>query len=304
MRVLLVSCNRERLPDPVLPIGLFLLAANLPSRHPRNIEDVLFRTDPAASVRDAVRTFRPDLVALGLRNGVSSDHAAPGDVHAGYREIAAAVRESTSAPMVIGGSAFSVFPRELMEVMDADFGLEGEAEDTFPLLVDALEAGLSTPEIPGLWFRHGDTFVGIPRGESGRGQSVAGVDLNRIAFPDLSQVDPQYFAEGACLPVQTRRGCAFQCAHCTYPSIEGRLVRCMRPERAVDAMFNAMEHAPAARHLFVVDSVFTYPRNHALAVAREMARRHFPLPWTAYANPVGFDTELAQAMAEARCVGL
>ena len=58
------------------------------------------------------------------------------------------------------------------------------------------------------------------------------------------------------------------------------------------------------RHFFFVDSVFNDPRKHALAVCAELIRRKLPIRWNAFCNPVGFDLELARAMAQAGCNGV
>jgi radical SAM superfamily enzyme YgiQ (UPF0313 family) len=54
----------------------------------------------------------------------------------------------------------------------------------------------------------------------------------------------------------------------------------------------------------MVDSVFNLPKSHAKAVCREMIDRQVAIPWTCYANPLGFDLELAELMAEAGCAGM
>jgi hypothetical protein len=54
----------------------------------------------------------------------------------------------------------------------------------------------------------------------------------------------------------------------------------------------------------VVDSVFNLPRSHAKAVCRELAARDWRVPWTCYANPLGFDRELAQLARAAGCAGM
>ena len=40
--------------------------------------------------------------------------------------------ESCTAPVVVGGSGFSVMPAELMDRLNAEFGISGEGEEAFP----------------------------------------------------------------------------------------------------------------------------------------------------------------------------
>jgi tRNA A37 methylthiotransferase MiaB len=112
-----------------------------------------------------------------------------------------------------------------------------------------------------------------------------------------------YQRRGGFVGVQTKRGCPFKCTYCIYPKLEGRRYRLRPPEAVVREVAEAAGQS-RARHFFFVDSVFNDPRAHALAVCRELARRKLPVRWSAFCNPVGFDAELARAMAEAGCEGV
>ena len=68
MRVSFVSGNREKLPDPVVPLGLLCVAASTPGRHETCLIDLCFAEDPLATLEREIREFRPDLVAVGMRN--------------------------------------------------------------------------------------------------------------------------------------------------------------------------------------------------------------------------------------------
>ncbi len=50
--------------------------------------------------------------------------------------------------------------------------------------------------------------------------------------------------------------------------------------------------------------MFNDPREHALAVCAALSRRRLPIRWMAFCNPVGFDAEMARAMAQSGCEGL
>jgi radical SAM superfamily enzyme YgiQ (UPF0313 family) len=69
-------------------------------------------------------------------------------------------------------------------------------------------------------------------------------------------------------------------------------------------MEGVVEAAPEVRHFFIVDSVFNLPRRHAKAICRELASRDWRVPWTCYANPLGFDAETARLAVRAGCAGM
>jgi radical SAM superfamily enzyme YgiQ (UPF0313 family) len=103
--------------------------------------------------------------------------------------------------------------------------------------------------------------------------------------------------------VQTKRGCPFGCIYCIYPQLEGRPYRLRPPEAVIEEIAMVVSRWKS-RHFFFVDSVFNHPRDHALAVCAALGRRRLPMRWMAFCNPVGFDAELAHAMAQAGCEGL
>jgi len=130
------------------------------------------------------------------------------------------------------------------------------------------------------------------------------LDMNTLRAPDRSIVDDRYYTDFGIDSLQTKRGCPLRCDYCTYPIIEGRVGRLREPQGVADEFFEIRDTRPQANHVFIVDSVFNLPRSHAKAVCREMIERGVDLPWTCYANPLGFDEELAERMARAGCAGM
>jgi len=113
----------------------------------------------------------------------------------------------------------------------------------------------------------------------------------------------RYLRRGGFVGVQTKRGCPFGCIYCIYPQLEGRHYR-LRPPETVVQEIETVAVRLKSRHFFFVDSVFNDPRAHALAICTELSRQRLPVRWTAFCNPVGFDAELARAMAQAGCTGV
>lgn len=298
MRIAFVSANRERLPDPVVPLGLLYLAHATPAEHERCLIDLCFEEDPLGHLSRALAAFRPDLVAVGLRNVQGADYGGARPVIELHAKVLRTVRAATAAPVVVGGGGFTVLARGLMERLRPDYGLVGEAERSFPELLRALVAGATDLSRVGglLWWRDGALVVNPP---------PAGFeDLDALGAPDRSLVDPRHYREVGIEPVQTKRGCALRCDYCTYPDIEGRTVRTRAPRLVVDELLACLRQHPEVSHFFLVDAVFTRPPRHAKAVCREMLARGFATPWTCYANPLGFDAELAALMAAAGCAGV
>jgi radical SAM superfamily enzyme YgiQ (UPF0313 family) len=297
MKVAFVSGNREKLPDAVIPLGLLYVAASVADRHSAQLIDLCFEDAPEQAVAAQLTAFEPDVVALGMRNIQNADYSGTANTIAYYGELIDAIRKATPAPIVMGGAGFSVMPAELMERLRPDYGISGEAEESFPALLDALERGSGFDAIPNLHrFLAGVRMVNPP------GQGF--LDMTSIAPPDRSLVDPRYYADYGMESLQTKRGCPLRCDYCTYPIIEGRVGRTRDPAAVADELMAITSRDPNVNHVFIVDSVFNLPRTHAKNVCREMIARGNTTPWTCYANPLGFDAELAGLMAQAGCAGM
>ncbi|MDZ7668582.1 MAG: radical SAM protein [Gammaproteobacteria bacterium] len=301
MRIAFVSGNREKLPDAVVPLGLLYVMASTPDHHEKHLVDLCFESDPQQALKERLTTLAPDLVALGMRNIQNNDYSGINDNVAYYAGLVAAVREVSRAPVVLGGSGFSVMPAELMRRLGADYGISGEGEEAFPRLLAALDQ--PQPDMAGL------TAIGnLHRAEPGRVVSNSAgkgfLDMNSLPVPDRRLADPRYYERYATDAIQTKRGCPLLCDYCTYPVIEGRVGRARRPAAVVDEMFLALQQQPATQHFFVVDSVFNLPRTHAKNVCRELIARNWQVPWTCYANPLGFDQEMADLARQAGCAGM
>lgn len=301
MRIAFVAGNRENLPDPVVPIGLLYVMAATPDKHPKKLIDLCFAKDPFTTLDQQLRTFDPDLVAVGMRNIQNSDYTDTSDNLAYYARLVEVVRVATKAPIVFGGGGFSVLPQALMRRLNIDYGISGEGEGAWGQLLDALEAGEGgTGDLGQVSSLH--RWVS---GELVSNPSRGGfANLDDLAWPDRRQLDKWYYEDAGIENIQTKRGCALRCDYCTYPSIEGRVVRKRDAVAVVDEMQRAIEQHERLNHFFFVDSVFNIPPAHAKSICREMANRDLGVPWTCYANPLGFDQELAGLMAESKCVGM
>ncbi len=302
MKIAFVSGNREQLPDAVTPLGLLYVMSSTPDCHEKHLVDLCFAPDAVQALTAALGELQPDLVAIGMRNIQNNDYSGLSDNLDYYASLVRAVRAASPAPVVLGGSGFSVMPVELMRRLEPDYGIDGEGEVAFPQLVAALEndgTGIDSTRLDAIGALHRRT----PDGIVSNPRSGSFLDMNTLALPDRTLVDARY-DEYAIESIQTKRGCPLRCDYCTYPIIEGRVGRVREPSAVVDEMFRTLEERPETRHFFIVDSVFNLPTLHAKKVCRELIARDWQVPWTCYANPLGFDREFAELAREAGCAGM
>ena len=298
MRIAFISANRERLPDPVLPLGLLYMMGAVGDGHEKTLIDLCFEDRPLEILASRLEEFTPDLVALGMRNIQNADYTDTESTLDYYDQVVRTIRSQSDAPVVMGGGGFSIVPDVLMTRFGLDYGIAGEGERALAELVARLAAG--SRDVGGI--RNLLTRDGTPMpSQSGRRDFL---DLADNIRPDRRWVDARYYEHSGITSIQTKRGCAMTCDYCTYPLIEGRSIR-QRPGDDVANEWEAMVAAsPAIEHVFIVDSVFNLPPSHAREVSRALISRGLETPWTCYLNPVRFDQELADVMARAGCAGV
>lgn len=293
-RVLLVSANRERLPQPVVPLGVLYVAAALRPRFDVDVLDLCFEDDPHGALRRRLVEREPHVVGLALRNLHDNTYGDPSGVVDEYAALARTIRGASPATLVLGGAGFSLQPERLLAALGADHGVVGEGERAMVELVEQLARGERPPRLVSA-----DAVAAAPVALG----SARGAPLDRLPAPLRELTDSRYLAFDGTANVQTKRGCAFSCAYCDYPDLEGRKVRTRSPARVAEEVA-AVAATPGVSHVFFVDSVFNVPRSHATAICDELVALGAPVPWVAYVTPLGLDADLASRMASAGCVGV
>ncbi|HEX9079665.1 MAG TPA: lipid biosynthesis B12-binding/radical SAM protein, partial [Desulfuromonadaceae bacterium] len=287
MRILLLSANRERSPYPVFPIGLSYLAGPLSAAgHELAVVDLCFESEPDRALAESLDAFSPALVVISLRNIDNVSWPNCRSYLAGVREVVAACRGR--ALVVVGGSGFSLMPREILDLLGADYGVVGEGEELLPLLAARLERGEDAAGLPGLLVKGEDGFL-------------PPLPVARIATPERSLFDvARYQREGGMANVQTKRGCPFACVYCTYPLLEGRTVR-LRPIGEIMAELRSLRDDCGVSYVYFVDDIFNYPVEFAAELCGTMTRERLGLNWSAFINPAFMPPDLLDAMLAAGC---
>lgn len=301
MRVLLVSANREHLPDPIFPLGLAYIAAAVRNAgHDIAVADLCFGRKPLRDLHRQVKRFQPDVIGLSLRNVDNAAYPLTVDYLARHREVVDSLHAVSSAPVVLGGSGFSIMPRAYMRELHGDWGIVGEGEHSFVDLLTALEHGMDPAAIPGV----------VPAGPAQPGAPGLALIPQRPANwsenlrPLRSAFDyARYIRRGGTGNIQTKRGCVFKCSYCTYPLLEGSRFRARDAVDVVDEI-ESLQRDYGPHPIFFVDSILNFPGGHVEAICEEILRRDLELRWSCYATPVKLDRRQAQLMALAGCEGI
>jgi radical SAM superfamily enzyme YgiQ (UPF0313 family) len=298
MKVLLVSANTEKLPDPVYPIGAAYVAdAARRAGHEVAAVDLCFATDVAATLAPVLAAEQPDAIGISLRNLDSSAFPLNTSYIDDYARLVATLRALSGAPIILGGAGFTVMPQTVLAHLHADVGVVGEGERLFPWTLGHLAE--STPLVSDSTALCEPLNAGVC--VHARTRSA---DLDTLCTPARDLFDAAvYYERGGTLNVQTKRGCVFDCAFCSYPLIEGRKVRARSPRAVVDEIAQ-MQAERGVRHVFFVDNIFNFPMEHAKEICADLVRRRLDIEWSAYLNPKLVDAELVRLMAASGCKGI
>ncbi|AFS53705.1 lipid biosynthesis B12-binding/radical SAM protein [Leptospirillum ferriphilum] len=305
MDLFLISANRENFPDPVYPLGAAYVAdaARRAGHHVRT-RDLMWEKDPPLALLEDIRRHPPDAIALSFRNLDNAAWPLTRNYLPSYRLLVQNIRKalpSREIPLILGGSAFSLLPDLLLEELDGDYGISGEGERSFPLLLDTLEQGGSLNGIPGLVQKKGSggsTLINPPHFRSHPSDRIRADPPDRSLF-DLSR----YARSGGMANIQTKRGCPFHCKYCTYPLLEGDTFRLRESQDVVDEI-ERLVTKDRIRSFFIVDSIFNAPPDHAHRVSEEILRRKLKIRWSCYVTPSGLTRDLLEVMKRAGCDGI
>ena len=288
-KVLLVNTNQETNPYPVPPLGLCLVAGVLSGEYEVRLFDGTFTG--TSGLAETLEAFKPDYVGVTIRNIDDMDILDPTRYLEPIRDtFIKTIRKHSRAPLILGGSAFSIFPEFLVALFGADYGVIGEGEHVFPELIRCLDRGGDTSDIPGV----------LSAGGRGLVPAAGTYDLGKLPFSEIDRkIDFTLYRARGSYPVQTKRGCAHRCIYCTYNCIEGTSYRLRRPSQIADEIEQAAGRLGGVTFEFV-DSTFNDPPGHAEEICREITRRKLGIRLrTMGINPAHATAGLFELMREA-----
>lgn len=288
-KFLLVSANRFAVPYPVYPLGISYLLSYLENRM-KNIEiqilDLNLYTE--SEFIDYLKHFRPDFTGVSLRNVDDVSSLSKEFFLTGYKEIIGIIRRTLPQTMVIiGGSAFSIFPAGLFSFFKPDFGIFGEGEESLYKLLTSLLEGNPDYSIEGLVYQKEGRPVVNPRRHFLRSLDLSFSD-------DLYQF---YWEKSGMMNLQTKRGCPYDCIYCTYPLIEGNKVRTLNSDKIVESL-KELYFNKQINYIFFTDSVFNINRKFNLELAHKILKSGVKIHWGAYFSPHNMTLEELRLFAE------
>ena len=294
-KVLLVNPNQMK--PPVAPLALDYLATALKLKGFQvDLLDLCFSIDISLDIKSYFARNDVLAVAVTLRNTDDTYLATQDFCIDRYKRVIDLIKAQTSAPIIPGGSGFSVIPQAILDYYNLDLGIWGEGELALPLLVERIAVKQDYRDVPGLICRDGSGF---------HFTKPQYLDLSRVAAPERNMVDNcRYFVEGGMGGVESKRGCPKGCIYCADPVGKGKKLRLRSPQSVADETETLLEIG--IDHLHFCDSEFNIPEGHARDICLELIGRGLgdKVRWYTYASPVPFSQELGALCRRAGCAGI
>lgn len=251
-KILLVNTNRHRLMTP-LPVGLAFLAESLHRQgHEVKVTDLMFSKEPHKELWQTLRDFRPDFAGFTIRNLDNQDMESSFSPLPEIKAFIQAAKDQ-NIPTIVGGTAFTTFPKKLLEYMDADYGIAGQGEDGFPRLIESLSNGQLDTKIPGLVWREKKKIMSNPVEYQGYRNTPADFSVLSMAGYRKSLMPAS---------VLTKTGCPYKCSYCDAHVTFGREFIFREPDSIIEDI-RRFRRLHRVATFFLVDPCFNAPIDRA-----------------------------------------
>jgi radical SAM superfamily enzyme YgiQ (UPF0313 family) len=241
---------------------------------------------------DSKTKFDADIV------GISSTFLGLEDV----KNIARKIRlDNPDAKIVLGGPlSWSVNPSMIMQqVSELDYIIMREGEQTILDLVNAITKAGDPGKIPGLLYKKGDKLLQTQLREPINCQSITRPNWKIAGIPSKKRLPV--------LPVETSRGCPFNCAYCSEVSYWGKPVRYRKIEDVADEIEDNVSSLGIKTFRFT-DSCFSAPPERCGQLCDLLYQRCISngaeIRWSSYARISNLDYPLLEKMKHSGCVAL
>ncbi|HWX53719.1 MAG TPA: radical SAM protein [Verrucomicrobiae bacterium] len=193
-----------------------------------------------------------------------------------------------------GPQASAVDVATLQAYPRIDLVLRGEAEQTLPQLLQAIDQGGPLDEVPGLTFRRGGKIL--------RNPDAAGItDLDSLPFPAFHLLPDMETCRF--MPLELGRGCPFACTFCSTNDFFRRRFRLKSPARMLEDM-RRVKATYGIDTFELVHDMFTVDRKRVAAFCEALLASPDKFYWGCSARTDCIDEELIELMASAGCRGV
>jgi anaerobic magnesium-protoporphyrin IX monomethyl ester cyclase len=173
-------------------------------------------------------------------------------------------RVAPHIPIAVGGPHITIMKEKAL-LPAFDYAFIGEAEESWPAFLNALEQKRDVSSVAGIILRRDGAIVST-------GQPADITRLDDLPMPARHLLNMSQYRLGTLrgrLPftsIQTMRGCPWKCIFCASEALKTTEMRVRSPRSVVNEMKYGVEKL-GTRHFYIVDDVMTLWKGHILEIA-------------------------------------
>jgi radical SAM superfamily enzyme YgiQ (UPF0313 family) len=194
-------------------------------------------------------------------------------------------------PVIMGGPHVTFLSEEALE--HADFVIRGEGEDALMKFMDAWEEDGDYSSVPNLSYKKDGKSFHNPKGP-------VIDDLDKIPFPDFGNAYTNNVRnKRQTIPVQTSRGCPFNCEFCSVTGMFGKKFRFRSTQNIIEEL---KKYNKKHNHIFFYDDNFAANRKRMKFLLESMIKENFKFDWSTQVRvDVAKHQDLLKLMYKAGC---
>lgn len=227
-RILFLRAKKKTDLGSVPQLGIGILSALLKNEghEVATLDQLLYLRSAPPPPIEVVKSFKPDILGLTLYTSTLSESI----------DIITSLRKHVDAPVVVGGPHSTLYAEELATLGIADYIVKGEAEK---VICDVMRDASRQPK---------SVIIEAPKPE-----------MTDVPIPDFR--DFNNYEKIRTYPMQTSRGCPYQCRFCAVRYIASQRWRKRDIGLCVEELKLAKKRLPNLTSVKMVDDAPTTDRN-------------------------------------------
>lgn len=247
---------------------------------------------------------------------VDFDVAAMGAIVTGYKyikKLCKMIKKIKNVPIIIGNSTATSIPHILMENTLADIGVMDEGDITIVDLLRVIEQGRPINEVKGIYYMKDNQVVFTsPRGLIGDLDRLPQINYNLFDMQvyldrcryNISEPYPMEFEKIKAFPINTARGCPFDCTFC-YHVFKGKKFR-YRSVKNIGNEILFLKNNYNINYIQFYDELSLFSKKRANEIAEYFLDNKTGVYWSANCraglfNDDEMDLKLAKKLHKAGC---
>jgi radical SAM superfamily enzyme YgiQ (UPF0313 family) len=195
-------------------------------------------------------------------------------------------------PTIIGGPHVTFLPEEALQ--HSDYVIRGEGEIAFRRLLRDFPSRESISLIPSLSYQNNGKRFHNPT-------CPPMINLDYIPYPDFSLLARPLkpIAGKTIIPIQTSRGCPYDCSFCSVTGMFGRKYRFRSADNVMEELSGYNDHK---NFIFFYDDNFAANQKHTQELLERMIAAKLKFKWsTQVRTDISKDKNLIKLMKRAGC---